>query len=109
MVSENIYKIKYILQERERREIKIREDNSLRLTFPVSSGVQHRKAANVWKNNNWVWNTYCFIQEPLPELTNKTGALVRYGQVGPLTTALAKVRTSIPAAYRVSSKIILKI
>ncbi|KAL3122589.1 hypothetical protein niasHT_003125 [Heterodera trifolii] len=71
------------LSRREQREIVQREENTLRLTFPVSSGVKHRIKANA----------------PSPADV-PAGPLVRFGDIGPLTTALAKVRTNIPSAYK---------
>ncbi|CAK5048562.1 unnamed protein product [Meloidogyne enterolobii] len=69
------------VEAQERKEAVKREENKLRLTFPVSSGVKHRVATNV------------------PTNEGTAGPLVRYGEIGPLTTALAKVRTNIPSAY----------
>ncbi|KAI3415999.1 hypothetical protein GPALN_005555 [Globodera pallida] len=72
---------------REQREIVRHEENTLRLTYPVSSGVQHRTKANM----------------PISK-ESSAGALVRFGDIGPLTTALAKVRTNILTAYKPLSK-----
>lgn len=69
------------VEAQERKEAVKREENKLRLTFPVSSGVKHRVATNA------------------PASEGTAGPLVRYGEIGPLTTALAKVRTNIPSAY----------
>uniref|UniRef100_A0A914NI93 Protein SON n=1 Tax=Meloidogyne incognita TaxID=6306 RepID=A0A914NI93_MELIC len=69
------------VEAEQRKEAVKREENKLRLTFPVSSGVKHRVATNV------------------PTNEGTAGPLVRYGEIGPLTTALAKVRTNIPSAY----------
>uniref|UniRef100_A0A915DDP5 G-patch domain-containing protein n=1 Tax=Ditylenchus dipsaci TaxID=166011 RepID=A0A915DDP5_9BILA len=60
---------------------RMHEDSStLRSSFPVSSGAQHRQKSGV---NDWMP-----VIKPDAE------------PVGPLTTALSKIKTNIPAAYK---------